>query len=84
MRTLSRDAQEAAARERSERRPWSCNTEPGAVFCTHHGDCTCRVIRPRRPRRVGDQLVISTGCPLHDPVFGHPLPEPVMRSSSWA
>lgn len=60
----------AAAALRAGPRPWQCNTNPGAIFCTLHGDCTCN------PRSV----IVDLDCPLHGVATDHPsAPRLVVR-----
>lgn len=50
------------AAARTGPRPWLCNTTPGAVFCTLHGDCSCP---PRSPSP-------NPFCPMHGIDTDHP------------
>lgn len=60
-------------RGKHQPRPWTCNTDEHALFCTHHGDCTCR--RDETAARLADDPY----CPLHGIDTEHPLPQPITK-----
>lgn len=50
-------------------RPWICNPDPQALFCTLHGDCECgRLGFGMSIRRINPK------CPLHGADAKHPGP----------
>lgn len=51
-------------REAHQPRPWRCSPRD-AIFCTHHGDCTCLALRR------------ATNCPLHGDATDHPHVEAI-------
>lgn len=59
----------AAAALRAEPRVWLCNTNPGAIFCTLHGDCSCE------PKST----LVDPECPLHGRHTDHPSEPRLVR-----
>ena len=60
-----------AGRADTTPRPWRCNTDPFAVFCTLHGDCSCTWEGDHTRHR-------DPACAMHGDASDHRLREPHM------